>query len=110
MDLIQQLWVGHRLLSIADGSLQRLKIRELRKMIRLLQGNNSILGNLSRPDLNRYINTGRIKDISLQMITSVNNLQQRQRIKTNWINAARYAIRAHTNIKTPKTPPSKLKK
>ena len=36
MNQDQQLWLYDRLFGIADGSLQRLRIRELRKMIRLI--------------------------------------------------------------------------
>ncbi len=134
MNQDQQLWVYDKLFRIADGSLRRLTIRELRKMIRLIQGNSNILQNLSRSNLNRYINTDGIYGISILMILITNNIREQERIRNNWINAARYAITVHSNNdtrsinskrssstklstptrkkikKTPTTPQSKLKK
>lgn len=135
MDENQRLqWVYDRLFGIADGSLQRIPIREIRKMIRIMQGNNSILGNLSQPNLNRNISTERMQGISLQMIMPENNLRARQNVRNRWINAMRYAITVYSNNntrtinskksitnklstptrkrlkKTPTTPQSKLKK
>ena len=127
-------WVYDRLFGIAGGSLQRITIREIRKMIRIMQGNNSILGNLSQPNLNRNISTERMQGISLQMIMPENNLRARQNVRNRWINAMRYAITVYSNNntrtinskksntnklstptrkrlkKTPTTPQSKLKK
>ena len=131
-------WVYDRLFGIADGSLQRITIREIRKMIRIMQGNNSILGHLSQPNLNRNISTERMQGISLQMIMPENNLRARQNVRNRWINAMRYAITVYSNNnnnnntrtinskksntnklstptrkrlkKTPTTPQSKLKK
>ena len=97
MNQDQQLWVYDRLFGIADGSLQRLRIRELRKMIRLIQGNSSILQNLSQSNLSRYINTEGIYGISILMILRTNNTREQERIRTHWINAARYAITVHSN-------------
>lgn len=135
MDENQRLqWVYDRLFGIADGSLQRITIREIRKMIRIMQGNNSILGHLSQPNLNRNISTERMQGISLQMIMPENNLRARQNVRNRWINAMRYAITVYSNNntrtinskksitnklstptrkrlkKTPTTPQSKLKK
>ena len=138
MDENQRLqWVYDRLFGIAYGSLQRITIREIRKMIRIMQGNNSILGNLSQPNLNRNISTERMQGISLQMIMPENNLRARQNVRNRWINAMRYAITVYSNNnnnntrtinskksntnklstptrkrlkKTPTTPQSKLKK
>ena len=90
-------WVYDRLFGIADGSLQRITIREIRKMIRIMQRNNSILGNLSQPNLNRSINTERIQGISLQMIMPENNLRVIQNVRNRWINAMRYAITVYSN-------------
>ena len=90
-------WVYDRLFGIAGGSLQRITIREIRKMIRIMQGNNSILGNLSQPNLNRNISTGRMQGISLQMIMPENNLRARQNVRNRWINAMRYAITVYSN-------------
>ena len=130
----QRQWVYDKLFGIADGSLQRITIRDLRKMIRIIQGNNSILGHLSQPNLNRNISTERIQGISLQMIIPENNLRVIQNVRTRWINAMRYAITVYSNNntrtinskksntnklstptrkrlkKTPTTPQSKLKK
>ena len=128
-------WVYDRLFGIADGSLQRIPIREIRKMIRIMQGNNSILGNLSQPNLNRNISTERMHGISLQMIIPENNLRVKQNVRNRWINAMRNAINNNSNSnntrtinskksntnklstptrkrlkKTPTTPQSKLKK
>ena len=127
-------WVYDRLFGIAGGSLQRITIREIRKMIRIMQGNNSILGNLSQPNLNRNISTQRMQGISLQMIIPENNLRVIQNVRNRWINAMRYAITVYSNNntrtinskkssgtkistptrkrlkKTPTTPQSKLKK
>ena len=127
-------WVYDRLFGIAGGSLQRITIREIRKMIRIMQGNNSILGHLSQPNLNRNISTERMQGISLQMIMPENNLRARQNVRNRWINAMRYAITVYSNNntrtinskksntnklstptrkrlkKTPTTPQSKLKK
>ena len=135
MDENQRLqWVYDRLFGIAGGSLQRITIREIRKMIRIMQGNNSILGHLSQPNLNRNISTERMQGISLQMIMPENNLRARQNVRNRWINAMRYAITVYSNNntrtinskksntnklstptrkrlkKTPTTPQSKLKK
>ena len=136
MDENQRLqWVYDRLFGIAGGSLQRIPIREIRKMIRIMQGNNSILGNLSQPNLNRNISTERMQGISLQMIMPENNLRVRQNVRNRWINAMRNAINNNSNSnntrtinskksitnklstptrkrlkKTPTTPQSKLKK
>jgi|TARA_B100001094_G_scaffold76562_1_gene72938 hypothetical protein len=90
-------WVYDRLFGIADGSLQRITIRDLRKMIRIIQGNNSILGHLSQPNLNRNISTERIQGISIQMIMPENNLRERQIVRNRWINAMRYAITVYSN-------------
>ena len=90
-------WVYDRLFGIADGSLQRITIRDLRKMIRIMQGNNSILGHLSQTNLNRSINTERIQGISIQMIMPENNLRERQIVRNRWINAMRYAITVYSN-------------
>jgi|TARA_R110002153_G_scaffold78162_1_gene200148 hypothetical protein len=90
-------WVQDRIQGIADGSLQRITIREIRKMIRIMQGNNSILGNLSQPNLNRNISTERIQGISIQMIMPVNSLRERQDVRNRWINATRYAITIYSN-------------
>ena len=90
-------WVYDKLFGIADGSLQRITIREIRKMIRIMQGNNSILGNLSQPNLNRNISTERIQGISIQMIMPVNSLRERQDVRNRWINATRYAITIYSN-------------
>ena len=90
-------WVYDRLFGIADGSLQRITIRDLRKMIRIIQGNNSILGHLSQPNLNRNISTERIQGISIQMIMPENNLRERQNVRNRWINAMRYAITVYSN-------------
>ena len=90
-------WVYDRLFGIVDGSLQRITIREIRKMIRIMQRNNSILGNLSQPNLNRSINTERIQGISLQMIMPENNLRVIQNVRNRWINAMRYAITVYSN-------------
>ena len=90
-------WVYDRLFGIADGSLQRITIREIRKMIRIMQGNNSILGHLSQPNLNRNISTERMQGISLQMIMPENNLRARQNVRNRWINAMRYAITVYSN-------------
>ena len=130
----QRQWVYDKLFGIADGSLQRITIRDLRKMIRIIQGNNSILGHLSQPNLNRIISTERIQGISLQMIIPENNLRVIQNVRNRWINAMRYAITVYSNNntrtinskkssgtkistptrkrlkKTPTTPQSKLKK
>ena len=130
----QRQWVYDKLFGIADGSLQRITIRDLRKMIRIIQGNNSILGHLSQPNLNRNISTERMQGISLQMIMPENNLRARQNVRNRWINAMRYAITVYSNNntrtinskkssgtkistptrkrlkKTPTTPQSKLKK
>ena len=134
----QRQWVYDKLFGIADGSLQRITIRDLRKMIRIIQGNNSILGHLSQPNLNRNISTERIQGISLQMIIPENNLRVIQNVRNRWINAMRYAITVYSNNnnnnntrtinskksntnklstptrkrlkKTPTTPQSKLKK
>ena len=131
----QRQWVYDKLFGIADGSLQRITIRDLRKMIRIIQGNNSILGHLSQPNLNRNISTERIQGISLQMIMPENNLRVRQNVRNRWINAMRNAINNNSNSnntrtinskkssgtkistptrkrlkKTPTTPQSKLKK
>lgn len=89
-------WVYDRLVGISDGSLQRITIRELRKMIRIMQGNNSILENVSESNLNRNINTYRIQGISVQMIMPLSNIRQRRNIKTRWISAIKYAIRVHS--------------
>ena len=98
MDEIQRRqWVYDRLFGIADGSLQRITIREIRKMIRIIQGNNSILGHLSQPNLNRDISTERIQGISLQMIIPENNLRVKQNVRNRWINAMRYAITVYSN-------------
>ena len=100
-----------------------------------MQGNNSILGNLSQPNLNRNISTERMHGISLQMIMPENNLRARQNVRNRWINAMRNAINNNSNSnntrtinskksntnklstptrkrlkKTPTTPQSKLKK
>ena len=93
----QRQWVYDKLFGIADGSLQRITIRDLRKMIRIIQGNNSILGHLSQPNLNRIISTERIQGISLQMIIPENNLRVIQNVRTRWINAMRYAITVYSN-------------
>ena len=93
----QRQWVYDKLFGIADGSLQRITIRDLRKMIRIIQGNNSILGHLSQPNLNRNISTERIQGISLQMIIPENNLRVIQNVRTRWINAMRYAITVYSN-------------
>ena len=90
-------WVYDRLFGIAGGSLQRITIREIRKMIRIMQGNNSILGHLSQPNLNRNISTERMQGISLQMIMPENNLRARQNVRNRWINAMRYAITVYSN-------------
>ena len=90
-------WVYDRLFGIADGSLQRITIRDLRKMIRIIKGNNSILGNLSQHNLNRNISTERIQGISIQMIMPENNLRERQIVRNRWINAMRYAITVYSN-------------
>ena len=90
-------WVYDRLFGIVDGSLQRITIREIRKMIRIMQGNNSILGHLSQPNLNRSINTERIQGISIQMIMPENNLRVIQNVRNRWINAMRYAITVYSN-------------
>ena len=98
MDENQRLqWVYDKLFGIADGSLQRITIRDLRKMIRIIQGNNSILGHLSQPNLNRNISTERMQGISLQMIMPENNLRARQNVRNRWINAMRYAITVYSN-------------
>jgi hypothetical protein len=89
-------WVYDRLVGISDGSLQGITIRELRKMIRIMQGNNSILEHISESNLNRNINTYRIQGISIQMIMPLSNIRQRQNIKTRWISAIKYAIRVHS--------------
>lgn len=89
-------WVYDRLVGISDGSLQGITIRELRKMIRIMQGNNSILENVSESNLNRNINTYRIQGISVQMIMPLSNIRQRRNIKTRWISAIKYAIRVHS--------------
>ena len=62
-----------------------------------MQGNNSILGHLSQPNLNRSINTERIQGISLQMIMPENNLRVIQNVRNRWINAMRYAITVYSN-------------
>ena len=85
-------WVFDRLFGIADGSLQRITIRELRKMIRIMLGNNSALRTVSGSNLNRNISTERIQNISVQMIMPVNNLRERQNVRNRWINATRNAI------------------
>ena len=90
-------WVYDKLFGIADGSLQRITIRDLRKMIRIMQGNNSILGHLSQTNLNRSINTERIQGISLQMIIPETNLRVIQNVRNRWINAVRYAITVYSN-------------
>jgi len=90
-------WVYDKLFGIADGSLQRITIRDLRKMIRIIQGNNSILGHLSQPNLNRNISTERIQGISLQMIIPETNLRVIQNVRNRWINAMRYAITVYSN-------------
>jgi hypothetical protein len=93
----QRQWVYDKLFGIADGSLQRITIIDLRKMIRIIQGNNSILGHLSQPNLNRIISTERIQGISLQMIIPENNLRVIQNVRNRWINAMRYAITVYSN-------------
>ena len=93
----QRQWIYDKLFGIADGSLQRITIRDLRKMIRIIQGNNSILGHLSQPNLNRIISTERIQGISLQMIIPENNLRVIQNVRNRWINAMRYAITVYSN-------------
>lgn len=90
-------WVFDRLFGIADGSLQRITIRELRKMIRIMLGNNSALRTVSGSNLNRNISTERIQNISAQMIMPVNNLRERQNVRNRWINAMRYAITVYSN-------------
>ena len=90
-------WVFDRLFGIADGSLQRITIRELRKMIRIMLGNNSALRTVSGSNLNRNISTERIQNISVQMIMPVNNLRERQNVRNRWINATRRAI-TYNNI------------
>ena len=139
MNQDQQLWVYDKLYGIADGSLRRITIRELRKMIRLIRRNNSILQNLSQSNLNRNINTQGIYGISVLMILRTTNIREQERIQTDWVNAAQYAITLHSNNnsnsnntttinskrssgtklstptrkrfkKTPTTPQSKLKK
>jgi|OM-RGC.v1.025423108 uncharacterized protein YcbX len=90
-------WVFDRLFGIADGSLQRITIRELRKMIRIMLGNNSALRTVSEPNLNRYISTEGIQGISAQMIMPVNSLRERQNVRNRWINATRRAI-TYNNI------------
>ncbi len=97
MNQDQQLWVYDKLYGITDGSLRRITIRELRKMIRLIRRNNSILQNLSQSNLNRYINTQGIYGISVLMILGTNNIREQERIQTDWVNAARYAITLHSN-------------
>ena len=62
-----------------------------------MQGNNSILGHLSQPNLNRNISTERIQGISIQMIMPENNLRERQIVRNRWINAMRYAITVYSN-------------
>ena len=97
MNQDQQIWVYDKLYGIADGSLRRITIRELRKMIRLIRRNNSILQNLSQSNLNRNINTQGIYGISVLMILRTTNIREQERIQTDWVNAAQYAITLHSN-------------
>jgi hypothetical protein len=91
--------VYDRLFGIAEGSLQRITIRELREMIRIMIGNNSALRNVSDSNLNRYIRTGVIRNISTEMIMPVNNLREMQSIRNRWISATRRAI-AYNNTRS----------
>ena len=93
----QRQWVYDKLFGIVDGSLQRITIRNLRKMIRIILGNNSILSNVSGSNLNRNISTERIQGISVQMILPENNLRVIQNVRNRWINAARNAIVIYSN-------------
>ena len=97
MNQDQQIWVYDKLYGIADGSLRRITIRELRKMIRLIRRNNSILQNLSQSNLNRNINTQGIYGISVLMILRTPNIREQERIQTDWVNAARNAIVIYSN-------------
>lgn len=98
MDENQRLqWVYDKLYGIADGSLQRITIRNLRKMIRIILGNNSILSNVPGSNLNRYINTQGIYGISVQLILPVNSLRERRNVRNRWISAARNAIVIYSN-------------
>ena len=98
MNQDQQLqWVYDKLYGIADGSLRRITIRNLRKMIRIILGNNSILSNVTGSNLNRNINTQGIYGISVQLILPVNSERERQNVRNRWISAARDAIVIYSN-------------